>query len=360
MSTAARAALPPPSSYRTCVAVAFVLIFGLEFADNTRLLGWQLLQAPDILPWWLKSILRAIAASVLVAAMLYAVERLPWVGARKWLAAAALLLISVFTVSLGIVYVAPWSDVAIRLGLIASPTALVLYFVWFYVVTGVLALVTLEQLRRRRQAVERLAAVQEQSRATRQQLAHSKLQAIQARVDPRFLFDMLGAVKRFYAVDAQRAERLLDGLNAFLRAALPRLRSARSSLGVEVELVACQQRLLQDAFDLPAGFAPRVPESLADAVFPAGVLLPLTAAPADHGAQRIELEAEAEAEAGAEQRLRVRVAAARAPGEATLERLRRALADLYGEHAQLRLVPGPMRLGAQATTVELELPHERE
>jgi LytS/YehU family sensor histidine kinase len=239
--------------------------------------------------------------------------------------------------------------------LIASPAALVWYFVWFHIVTGVLAIVTLGELRRRRQAVNRLAAVQEQSRATRQQLAHSKLQAIQARVDPRFLFDMLGAVKRLYGLDAQRAERLLDELNAFLRAALPRLRSARSSLGVEVELVASQQRLVQNAFDVPVGFAPRLPEALSDAVFPAGVLLPLTAPQADHGAHPIELEAEA-----AEQRLRVSVATARTPDDATLDRLRAALADLYGEHAGLRLVPGPRRGGGQATIVELELPHERD
>lgn len=357
MSTAVLAALPPPSSYRTCLVVVFVMTFGLEFADNTRLLSSQLLHARDIVPWWLASIVRVITASVLAAVMLYAIERLPLAGARKWAAAAALLLISVFAVSLVIVYViAPWTDIALRLGLIASREALLWYHVWFHIVTGVLSLVTLEQLRRRRQAVERLAAVQEQSRATRRKLAHSRLQAIQARVDPRFLFDMLGAVKRFYAVDAQRAERLLDELNAFLRAALPRLRSARSSLGVEVELVASQQRLVQDAFDTPAGFAPRLPEALSDAAFPAGVLLPLTAPHADHGVQHVELEAEA----AAEQRLRVRVAAAHTPDDATLERLRTALADLYGDQAQLRFIEGPMHGAVRATTVELELPHERE
>ena len=56
------------------------------------------------------------------------------------------------------------------------------------------------------------------------------------RASTRLLFDMLDAVRLAYAIEPARAERLLDELVAFLRAALPRLRDASSSVAREVEL----------------------------------------------------------------------------------------------------------------------------
>ena len=84
----------------------------------------------------------------------------------------------------------------------------------------------------------RLAAAQAAQRATRRRLVHSRLQAVQARIDPQLLFEMLDAVRRAYDDDVSRAERLLDELVTFLRAALPRVRSTSSSVRREGALGA--------------------------------------------------------------------------------------------------------------------------
>ena len=55
----------------------------------------------------------------------------------------------------------------------------------------------------------------------------SRLQALQARVDPRFLFDTLASIEATYEADAARGERMIDDLIAYLRAALPTIEDAR-------------------------------------------------------------------------------------------------------------------------------------
>ena len=72
-------------------------------------------------------------------------------------------------------------------------------------------------------------------REARRRLAYAQLKAVQARIDPQLLFDMLDAVRRAYESEPERAERLLDELVAFLRAALPRLQDASSSVPREAE-----------------------------------------------------------------------------------------------------------------------------
>ena len=234
-----------------------------------------------------------------------------------------------------------------RVGASASLAVWFWYMWWTYTLINILALVAIDGLRWRQQAVNHLAAVQEHGRIVRQQLASAQLLAIQARVDPQLLFDMLAAVKRAYERDAARAEQLLDELSAFLRAALPRLRSARSTLEVECGLVQSYVRLLRGAGALPIELEVDVPADLAGAEFPAGVLLPLmSGAPA--AARRIALTARAQDTA-----LRVCVNDTNTPDEATLQRLGRSLSALYGERARLRLMPHSRSLG-----VELEVPLE--
>lgn len=64
-----------------------------------------------------------------------------------------------------------------------------------------------------------------------------RLQSMQARVDPTLLFDTLAAVGPLYDVDASRADRLLDALIAFLRAALPQRLAEPSNFAQELDLL---------------------------------------------------------------------------------------------------------------------------
>jgi len=188
-------------------------------------------------------------------------------------------------------------------------------------------------LSQRDAADHRLRALQDEERAARQSVAQSRLQAIQARIDPQLLFDMLAAVQRLYGDNAARAEQLLDELTVFLRAALPRLRSARSSLAEEFELATSYERMQQLAQGVPAGMQVDLPAALQKNAFPPGVMLPLAASvlAARSGAAAVALSAEQVL-----QHTRVRIDSPRLPDEATMRRVRRALTDLYGPLAALR------------------------
>lgn len=64
-----------------------------------------------------------------------------------------------------------------------------------------------------------------------------RLQSMQARVNPSFLFETLDAVGLAYESDADQADRLLNDLITFLRAALPRSLESPVTVEQEVELL---------------------------------------------------------------------------------------------------------------------------
>lgn len=84
----------------------------------------------------------------------------------------------------------------------------------------------------RRQATLRSVQV-EQARLNRESY-ESRLQAMQARVEPQFLFDTLRQVERLYEVDPGVAERVLDDLITYLRAVLPNLHDSKPTVAAEL------------------------------------------------------------------------------------------------------------------------------
>jgi hypothetical protein len=82
-----------------------------------------------------------------------------------------------------------------------------------------------------RRAARRTARIlheAELDRIHRSKLAfESRLQAMQARVEPQFLFNTLAQVERLYQLDPALASVMLDDLIAYLRAAMPRCATRR-------------------------------------------------------------------------------------------------------------------------------------
>jgi hypothetical protein len=220
-------------------------------------------------------VLRMMLSVPVLGMALHAALRIPaparWQRPLRYLvmSAAAVLAAGVMSFAL------PWPLVAVQVGASASELVWFWYTLWMNALVAVLALEITQRLHARRRAIEQLARLREHGRLVRQQLASAQLQAIQARVDPQLLFDILGTVRRFYQHDTAAAERLLDDLTAFLRAALPRLWHARSTLEVEFGLVACLGRLLRSAGQGGFDVALDLPGQLAGTAFPAGLLLPL-------------------------------------------------------------------------------------
>jgi hypothetical protein len=77
-----------------------------------------------------------------------------------------------------------------------------------------------------------LARVQQGQVEAEQQLA-----LLQAQIEPHFLFNMLGNVRRLYRTSPQAGAEAIESLMRYLRTAMPQVRNASGSLGDELELV---------------------------------------------------------------------------------------------------------------------------
>jgi hypothetical protein len=233
-------------------------------------------------------------------------------------------------------------------GIVANQLTMQLYSSTFTLTMSLLFFAHLRSSRKHEAAAARLAVAQAAHLESRRRSAQMRLQAVQARVDPQLLFAMLEAVRQCYEHDASRAERLLDELIAFLRAALPRLRSTSSSVACEAELARAYAQLhaLAGAVDVSMTLD-LSPEALG-ARFPPGVLLPL-------------LDDALRARAGpcwllgacARDECRVALTLPMCPSDAALDRVRALLLDLYGASASLA---AEMAAGGAIATIKV--PHE--
>jgi LytS/YehU family sensor histidine kinase len=144
-----------------------------------------------------------------------------------------------------------------------------------------------------------------------------------------------------------RAEELLDELTDFLRAVLPRLHSASSTLGRELRIAASYLRLCELAGKSSARIEAALPAGLAEVPFPPGLLLPIIESllPGE-GCLRVAAEQ-------GDRGCRVSLTAAQAPEPAALARVRATLDDLFGARYRLDVAQA-----ADLTTLTLTVPDE--
>ena len=72
--------------------------------------------------------------------------------------------------------------------------------------------------------------------ALAKQTLEARLQLMEAQIEPHFLFNSLANVQRLYETQPELGEQLIEDLKIYLRAALPQMREARTTLGREAEL----------------------------------------------------------------------------------------------------------------------------
>jgi signal transduction histidine kinase len=240
-------------------------------------------------------------------------------------------------------------DILVEQGVVQSSQSMHVYGFVSVLIMALLFFAHLHRSRAREQAAERLSIAQAAQRETRRRLVQARLQALQARIDPQLLFEMLDSVRCAYQQDASRAEQLLDELVDFLRAALPRLRNASSTVQREAQLARAYAQLRALAGATEIDMRVEVAGEVADAPFPAGVLLPLLddalrarAGPCELVASRRRSDCEL-----------VFTLPAR-PLDAAVARVRSLLSDIYGKSAQLALVSAN-----GVTNVTIKVPYER-
>jgi histidine kinase len=142
-------------------------------------------------------------------------------------------------------------------------------------VGGATAWVVNDRRRARRERDRMHAAELSRIEAERQSI-ESDLQAMQARVEPEFLFNTLAHVKRAYAHDAAQGARILDALIAYLRAAMPKMRETSSTVRQELDLVRAYLEIVQLRLGDRLTFAIEPPDDdVFQARMPAMLVLPL-------------------------------------------------------------------------------------
>jgi hypothetical protein len=202
-----------------------------------------------------------------------------------------------------------------------------------------LGVAVLEMSRRRAQAQSALQAARAQQVQLARELLESRLAAMQAQVEPHFLFDSLVDVQATYDRDADRGSDTMDRLITYLRVALPRLRESGSTVQAEVDLVAAYLAVVAARHDGRPVANSVVAPACANARFFPMLLLPLVqrAVRAAAGTKAVPARVDLEvAQEGANLAARLRIDA---PGlcrdDAELARVRERLDGLYDGRARL-------------------------
>ncbi len=148
-----------------------------------------------------------------------------------------------------------------------------------------------------------LMAIQATQRAETEQLERAvleaRMEALQAQIEPHFLFNTLGSIDQLIQTDPPRASRMQQSLIRYLRSSMPQMREgSRPSLGQQIDL--CNAYLEIMAVRMEERLEPivTVPEGLESAVFPSMMLQTLAENAIKHGLEpkaaggRLEIGAE--------------------------------------------------------------------
>lgn len=115
------------------------------------------------------------------------------------------------------------------------------------------------------------------------QLAEARLQAMQAQVEPHFLFNTLAAVEHLIETDPPRAAQMQRNLIGYLRSVLPNFRKPDSTLGRESEICAHYLDILKMRMEDRLHIDIVIPEHLKGARLPPMMLQSLVENAIKHG-----------------------------------------------------------------------------
>lgn len=200
----------------------------------------------------------------------------------------------------------------------------------------------------RARAAQRVAEEKKQEadfHAMTRQVTEARLMALQAQVEPHFLYNTLANVQALTEADPPLASKMVEHLIQYLRAALPKMRETTSTVGQEMDLVRAYLNILKIRMGARLEFAINLPDDVAKLPFPPLMLPSLIENAIKHGL-------EPQREGG-----RIDITASRLAGLISIEvkdtgrgfgsdtsgggvglaNIRERLAGLYGPEAKLAL-----------------------
>jgi nitrate/nitrite-specific signal transduction histidine kinase len=113
----------------------------------------------------------------------------------------------------------------------------------------------------------------------------SDLKALQAQIEPHFLYNTLANTRYLVRHDPDRAVDMLDHLIAYLRSALPDLRSPMSTLGRECELAGHYLELMAIRYGERLSVQIACADDVRDLALPPLMLMPLVENAVQHGVE---------------------------------------------------------------------------
>ena len=133
-----------------------------------------------------------------------------------------------------------------------------------------------------------LTANEATKRADTEQLERTvleaRMEALQAQIEPHFLFNTLASIDQLIQTDPPRASRMQQSLIRYLRSAMPQMRDGgRPTLGQQVDLCSAYLEIMAIRMEGRLQPAVKVPEGLKSAVFPSMMLQTLVENAIKHG-----------------------------------------------------------------------------
>jgi hypothetical protein len=211
-----------------------------------------------------------------------------------------------------------------------------------------------EVIHRRSLTHEAIRVAQREHTALSRDVLESRLAAMQAQVEPQFLFDTLVDVERMYQKDTAGAADNLDRLITYLRVALPRLREAGSTMAAEIELVEAYLDVVRSLRNGSPSLTVTLADDCREARFYPMLLLPLVQRAVRGSMNNVPSSIRVGVQrAGVDIAIVLRVAA---PGgcaeDREIARVRERLSGLYGARASLDCV----ELHGDTTQITMRIP----
>jgi signal transduction histidine kinase len=127
----------------------------------------------------------------------------------------------------------------------------------------------------------------------------ARMEALQAQIEPHFLFNTLASIDQLIQTDPPRASKMQQSLIRYLRSALPQMRGGgRPTLGQQVDLSKAFLEIMAVRMEERLQPVINVPDGLKSAIFPSMVLQTLVENAIKHGLEpkaeggRLEISAE--------------------------------------------------------------------
>jgi signal transduction histidine kinase len=153
--------------------------------------------------------------------------------------------------------------------------------------------------KRRAEVTANEATKQAETEQLERTVLEARMEALQAQIEPHFLFNTLASIDQLIQTDPPRASRMQQSLIRYLRSAMPQMREGgRPTLGQQVNLCSAFLEIMTVRMEGRLQPVINIPEGLKSAVFPSMMLQTLVENAIKHGLEpkpdggRLEISAE--------------------------------------------------------------------